>query len=107
MVSVFILLLFLPLCPHQTVRLRIVSSERYILSAHLHHPDSFPDRFPSVSYTHLNKLKFIQLSRVDANQILAVIVAEGNVIRNKLLPVCEELSDESILKLNICLLYTS
>ena len=38
---------------------------------------------------HQNKLKFIQLSRVDANQILAVIVAEGNVIRNKLLPVCE------------------
>ena len=52
---------------------------------------------------HQNKLKFIQLSRVDANQILAVIVAEGNVIRNKLLPVCEELSDESILKLNILL----
>ena len=50
-----------------------------------------------------SKLKFIQLSRVDANQILAVIVAEGNVIRNKLLPVCEELSDESILKLNILL----
>ena len=52
---------------------------------------------------HQNKLKFIQLSRVDANQILAVIVAEGNVIRNKLLPVREELSDESILKLNILL----
>lgn len=52
---------------------------------------------------HQNKLKFIQLSRVDANQILAVIVAEGNVIRNKLLPVCEKLSDESILKLNILL----
>jgi len=31
---------------------------------------------------HRNKLKFIQLSRVDANQLLAVIVIEGNVIRN-------------------------
>ena len=46
---------------------------------------------------HQNKLKFIQLSRVDEHQILAVIVAEGNVIRNKLIPICEELDDETIL----------
>ncbi len=52
---------------------------------------------------HQNKLKFIQLSKVDENQILAVIVAEGNVIRNRLIPVCEELDAESILKLNILL----
>ena len=52
---------------------------------------------------HQNKLKFIQLSRVDEHQILAVIVAEGNVIRNKLIPICEELDDETILKLNILL----
>jgi len=52
---------------------------------------------------HQNKLKFIQLSKVDENQILAVIVAEGNVIRNRLIPVCEELDGESILKLNILL----
>lgn len=52
---------------------------------------------------HKNKLKFIQLSRVDANQILAVIVVEGNVIKNSMLPVSEELNDETILKLNILL----
>ena len=52
---------------------------------------------------HQNKLKFIQLSKVDDHQILAVIVAEGNVIRNKLIPICEELNDETILKLNILL----
>ncbi|MGN0376820.1 MAG: heat-inducible transcriptional repressor HrcA [Suilimivivens sp.] len=50
-----------------------------------------------------NKLKFIQLSRVDVNQLLAVIVMEGNVIKNNILPVSEELSDENILKLNILL----
>ena len=50
-----------------------------------------------------NKLKFIQLSRVDANQILAVIVIEGNVIKNNILPINEELSDETLLKLNILL----
>ena len=50
-----------------------------------------------------NKLKFIQLSRVDANQILAVIVIEGNVIKNSILSVNEELSEETLLKLNILL----
>ena len=49
------------------------------------------------------KLKFIQLSRVDAHQILAVIVSEGNVIKNNILSVQEELSDETLLKLNILL----
>lgn len=52
---------------------------------------------------HHNKLKFIQLSRVDADQILAVIVVEGNVIKNKMLTVSEELSDETLLKLNLLL----
>ena len=52
---------------------------------------------------HRNKLKFIQLSRVDENQILAVIVVEGNVIKNQLLPVTESLDDETMLKLNILL----
>lgn len=52
---------------------------------------------------HHNKLKFIQLSKVDENQLLAVIVVEGNVIKNKMLMVGEELSDETLLKLNLLL----
>lgn len=52
---------------------------------------------------HHNKLKFIQLSRVDAHQILAVIVVEGNVIKNTILNVNEALDDETLLKLNILL----
>lgn len=50
-----------------------------------------------------NKLKFIQLSKVDSNQILAVIVVEGNVIKNNIIQVAEPLNDETILKLNILL----
>ena len=50
-----------------------------------------------------NKLKFIPLSRVDANQLLAVIVIEGNIIKNNILPLKEELTDETLLKLNILL----
>ncbi len=52
---------------------------------------------------HRNKLKFIQLSQVDSRHILAVIVVEGNVIKNTMLTVAEELSDETLLKLNILL----
>lgn len=50
-----------------------------------------------------NKLKFIQLSRVDATQLVAVIVLEGNIIKNNILTVSEELNDETLLKLNILL----
>lgn len=57
----------------------------------------------SAPQTRGNKLKFIQLSRVDEHQLLAVIVIEGNVIRNNIIEVTEGLSDETILKLNILL----
>ena len=50
-----------------------------------------------------SKVKFVQLSRVAQGQILAVIVVEGNVIKNNILSVREELSDETLLKLNILL----
>ena len=50
-----------------------------------------------------NKLKFLQLSRVEKNQLLAVIVIEGNVIKNTILDVDEVLTDETLLKLNILL----
>lgn len=55
---------------------------------------------PQMNHT---KLKFIQLSKVDAGQILATIVVEGNVIKNSMLKVSEVISDESMLKLNILL----
>lgn len=48
-----------------------------------------------------NKLKFVQLSHLEANKILAVIVMEGNLIRNKVITVSEDLSQENLLKLNI------
>lgn len=52
---------------------------------------------------HRNKLKFIQLSQVDENQIIAVIVMEGNMIKNKIVTVEETLSNETLLKLNMLL----
>ena len=52
---------------------------------------------------HGNKLKFIQLSKVDEHQVLAVIVVEGNMIKNTMLHVEEAPDQETILKLNILL----
>ena len=52
---------------------------------------------------HRNKLKFLQLSRLSANQIVVVIVVEGNIIKNHILDVDMELDDETLLKLNILL----
>lgn len=57
----------------------------------------------SAPQTKRNKVRFVQLSRVAENQILAVIVVEGNVIKNNILSVTQELSDETLLKLNILL----
>lgn len=50
-----------------------------------------------------NKLKFIQLSRVDEKQVLATVVVEGNVIKNSMIHVERPLDDETLLKLNILL----
>lgn len=50
-----------------------------------------------------NKLKFIQLSRVDKGQLLTTIVIEGNVIKNSIITVDDPLDDETLLKLNILL----
>ncbi len=50
-----------------------------------------------------NVLKFLQLSKMDASHILAVIVIEGNVIKNTVIDVADSLNDETMLKLNILL----
>lgn len=49
------------------------------------------------------KVKFIQITGVDANQVLAIIVLEGNIVKNKMILIGEPLSNETILKLNIVL----
>ena len=50
-----------------------------------------------------NKIKFIQLSMVDEEQVIAVIVLGGNVIKNKIINLEEPLSNENLLKLNMLL----
>lgn len=52
---------------------------------------------------HHNKVKFIQLSKVNESQILAVIVVEGNLVKNQIIDLKEPIDDEQILKLNLLL----
>lgn len=52
---------------------------------------------------HHTRLKFIQLSRVEAGKLLIVTVVEGNIIKNSIVNLDAELTDEDVLNLNILL----
>ena len=52
---------------------------------------------------HKTKLKFIQLSRVDAHKLLVVVVVEGNIVKNTMIDIAEELGEQELLNLNILL----
>lgn len=52
---------------------------------------------------HRNKLKFIQLSSVTETQLLAVVVVEGNLVKNHIIELREPMDEETVLKLNLLL----
>lgn len=52
---------------------------------------------------HKTKLKFIQLSKMEEGKLLAVIVVEGNIIKNAVIDISENLTNEQLLNLNILL----
>ena len=47
------------------------------------------------------KVKFIQLTEMDEKQLLAVIVFERNIVKNKIIQISASLNKETLLKLNI------
>ena len=49
------------------------------------------------------RIKFIQLSRLHSLQLLAVVVAEGNQIKNEIIDLDEPMNDDTIFKLNFLL----
>lgn len=49
------------------------------------------------------RVKFIQLAQMDDSQLLAIIVLEGNIVKNKMISVNEYLDNEIVLKLNLVL----
>lgn len=52
---------------------------------------------------HQNSLKFIQLSRINEKQLLAVVVAQGNLVKNQMIDLKESIDEDDILKLNLLL----
>ena len=52
---------------------------------------------------HQTKIKFIQLSRMEAGKLLIVTVLEGTIIKNSMVDLDGELSEEELLNLNILL----
>lgn len=50
---------------------------------------------------HSNKVKFLQLSKIDRFKLLLVTVAEGNIINNRIIDIDSEISDSEILNLNL------
>lgn len=53
-------------------------------------------------YKH-NKVKFLQLTEVNQEELLIVIVIDSNIVKNKLLKTSQSLDKEIVLKLNIVL----
>lgn len=47
------------------------------------------------------KIKFIQLTQVDYNNLLCVVVLDGNIIKNMMVHCDDELPKEDLLKLNL------
>lgn len=50
-----------------------------------------------------NKIKFVQLSRVDVAKILAVIMTQGNIVKSTFVDLNEDIPEDDVLKLNVLL----
>ena len=50
-----------------------------------------------------NKVKFIQLSKLNENQLLNVVVIDGNIVKNHIIDLEYAITDEQVLKLNLLL----
>lgn len=50
-----------------------------------------------------NKIKFIQLSRMEKKKLLVATVFEGNIINNRIITISEEISEKEINDLNLLL----
>lgn len=52
---------------------------------------------------HKTKLKFIQLSKMEERKLLVVVVVEGNIVKNTMIDIQEDIGNEELLNLNILL----
>ena len=52
---------------------------------------------------HKHRIKFLQLTQVDPESLLTVIILDGNIVKNNMIHTDEELTQETLLKLNLML----
>ena len=50
-----------------------------------------------------SRVKFVQLSAIDAEHVLSVVVMDGNLVKNKMIALPEPLDNEELFKLNMLL----
>lgn len=48
-----------------------------------------------------HRLKFVQITMMEGRKVLCTVVLEGNIVRNELIKIDEDLDQEAVLKLNI------
>ncbi len=68
----------------------------------LAHNTNYATMVSAPSFNH-NRIKFIQLSGMNQNQLLAVIVMDSNMVKNHIINVAEPLDSEPLLQLNFLL----
>ena len=48
-------------------------------------------------------MKFVQLTQLDTRRLLCTVVLEGNIVKNEMMRVSEEVDQQTLLKLNLLL----
>lgn len=55
----------------------------------------------SMPQANRNRLKFVQLTQLESGKLLCTVILEGNIVKNEMLKLKEELNQETLLGLNI------
>ncbi|MBQ6369811.1 MAG: heat-inducible transcription repressor HrcA [Parasporobacterium sp.] len=57
----------------------------------------------SMPQTGRNRLKFVQLTQIDEDKLLCTVVLEGNIVKNEMIRIKEEIDQQMLLRLNLLL----
>ncbi|MCF0229184.1 MAG: heat-inducible transcription repressor HrcA [Parasporobacterium sp.] len=55
----------------------------------------------SMPQANRNRLKFLQLTLLDSKKLLCTIVLEGNIVKNEMISIKDEIDQQTLLKLNL------
>ena len=55
----------------------------------------------SMPQANRNRLKFVQITQLDVHKVLCTIVLEGNMVKNEMINVTEDIDQQVLLKLNL------